>query len=240
MGRTETASAPGRLPLRRMGSAMPQGGLVSVGGALSVGRPSGLLGGGRQRAPIAGFTLIELMIVLVLIGLLISMAMPSTTPALSEQLRAVGQIISTDLAYARSLAISHGSTYAVRFELANNRYILQHTGTDPRLNLLPDSPWRNPEDPPDRHIVRLEELPQMGIPVRLAAVWPPSSSDETVGEVEFGPLGGTTTSTAVVIWLSAGQGQNQRFLSITVDPITGLTSLGPIAAQIPQAPQEIR
>lgn len=187
-----------------------------------------------RRAPVGkAFTLIELMIVLVLIGLLISMTLPSSTPVVHEQLQAVGQIISTDLAYARSLAIAHGSTYRVRFELANNRYILQHTGPDSTLNILPQSPWRNPEDPPDQHIVRLAELPQVGNTVRLAGIHPPNSSDPSIGEVEFGPLGGTTTGTELIIWLSAGQGQNQRFLRITVDPITGLASPGPVSGQIP-------
>jgi len=186
-----------------------------------------------QRQWISGFTLIELLIVLVLIGLLVSLALPSSNPSVYEQLRAVGQIVNTDLAYARSLAISHGSTYRVRFETANNRYVLQHTGSDPTLNVLPNSPWRNPDDPPDQHIVRLDELPQVGIPVRLAAIRPSSSSDGGTGDVEFGPLGGITNSTAVVIWLSAGQGQIQRFLSITVDPITGLASLGTVTGEGP-------
>ncbi|MCS7304279.1 MAG: type II secretion system GspH family protein [Thermoguttaceae bacterium] len=193
----------------------------------------GLLSDGGQTTACRGFTLIELMIVLVLIGLLISITLPSTSPAVHEQLRAVGQIIRTDLAYARSLAIAHGSTYRVRFELLQNRYILQHTGPDPTLNLLPNSPWRHPADPPDQHVVRLDQLPQVASSVRLAAVQPPSSANQTIGEVEFGPLGGTTHSTAVVIWLSAGQDQNQRFLSISVDPITGLTSFGPMVVRVP-------
>lgn len=194
--------------------------------------------GGRNPASvrlvrIAAFTLIELLIVLVVIGLLVSFALPSSNPSVYEQLRAVGQIISADLAYARSLAISRGSTYRVRFEIAKNRYVLQHTGADPTLNTLPDSPWRNPDDPQDQHIVRLDQLPQVGVPVRLAAIRPSSSSDNSVGEVEFGPLGGITANTAVVIWLSAGQGKIERFLSITVDPITGLASLARITAENP-------
>jgi prepilin-type N-terminal cleavage/methylation domain-containing protein len=233
MGRAERIAAFGRLPVCPGQTGLDEAGVLDQpGGARScpaIRQPRKGLGTGRR----TGFTLMELMIVLVLIGLLISMVLPSASPALQEQLRAVGQIISTDLAYARSLAIAHGSTYRLRFEVSQNRYILQHTGADPTLNLLPASPWRNPEDPPDQHIVRLDALPQVGRAVRLAAVRPPSSTDETIGEVEFGPLGGTTASTAVVIWLSAGQGQTQRFLAVTVDPITGLASLGTLSAQAP-------
>lgn len=181
----------------------------------------------------AGFTLIELLIVLVLIGLLVGLALPSSSPTVHEQLWSVGQIVATDLAYARSLAIAYGSTYRVRLEPVPNRYVLQHTGSDATLNPLPNSPWRNPDDPPDQHIVRLDELPQVGIPVQLTAVHPTGSTGQGTGEVEFGPLGGTTSSTAVVIWLSAGKGQIQRYLSITVDPITGLATLGTVTAEGP-------
>jgi len=271
MGRAETASAFGRLPVcpedmvvcpeknRRLGDSFRgcqdlhpwqdgrfpvcawQDGLHEGHEGAVPARPASVRCRPAIRQPRkglgtvrgTGFTLLELMIVLVLVGLLISMVLPSASPALPDQLRAVGQIISTDLAYARSLAIAHGSTYRVRFEVSQNRYILEHTGADSTLNLLPDSPWRNPLDPPDQHIVRLDELPQVGRGVRLAAVRPPIPDDETIGEVEFGPFGGTTDSTAVVIWISAGQGQTQRFLSVIVDPITGLTSLGTLSAQTP-------
>lgn len=232
MGRAEADSVFGKLPVR-LGFFRRQPAADWASPVPPRQCPARRPANGKRTLPWSGFTLIEMMIVLVLIGLLISMALPSATPTVHEQLRAVGQIISTDLAYARSLAIAHGSTYRVRFELAQNRYILQHTGTDPTLNQLPDSLWRNPGDPPDQHIVRLDELPQIGVPVRLAAVRPPAAGDGSVGEVEFGPLGGTTSSGEVVIWLSAGQGQNQRFLSITVHPITGLASLGTITGHSP-------
>jgi len=229
IGRGFAAKAAGAPPVWTLVPGVPRPGLDRpIYGERSQGADKRRFG-----FPRTAFTLIELLIVLVVIGLLVSFALPSSNPSIYEQLRAVGQIISADLAYARSLAISHGSTYRVRFETTQNRYVLQHTGADPTLNTLPDSPWRNPDDPPDQHIVRLDQLPQVGVPVRLKAIRPSSSSDETVGEVEFGPLGGTTNNTAVVIWLSAGQGKTERFLSITVDPITGLVSLAKVTAETP-------
>jgi prepilin-type N-terminal cleavage/methylation domain-containing protein len=187
----------------------------------------------------AGFSLIELLMVIVVMGILAGVVLPKANSNLYDQLRSAAQILRTDLAYARSLAVANNSTYKITFDRTENRYVLEHTGSRAALDTLPDSPFRDPGDPPDEHIVDLDELPRLGAGVRIVTS---ASSGETaawVPDVEFGPLGGTTRTSPTGIWLAAGSGSEECYVSLTVDPVTGLTELqycasaGPPAAAMP-------
>jgi hypothetical protein len=68
----------------------------------------------------------------------------------------------------------------------------------------------------------LDALPAIGGAARLYAVWSLSSSSQTVGDLEFLPLGETTRTQPTLIWLTAGSGTGTRYLSVRVHPITGL------------------
>jgi len=165
-----------------------------------------------RRRPPAGFSLIELLLVISLMAILAGLVLPSSNPSIHDQLQAAGRIVSGDLAYGRSLAVTYNSPYCIEFDLTENRYVLSHSGTNPALNTLPDSPFRNPDDPDNQHVVDLDELPHLGVGVKIAAVAEMGSMCKAVDDVEFGPLGETTRSGLTVIWLSAGQGLSQRYL----------------------------
>ena len=162
-------------------------------------------------------------------GILAGLVLPRSDPSLHEQLRAAAQIMAGDLAYGRSLAVTHNSEYRFTFDTEGNRYILEHSGTGATLDTLPDSPFRSPDDPPNQQIVALEELPHVGPTVRIVEVAAPVS----VGDVEFGPLGGTSRSEETVIWLAAGAGAGTRYLRLHVNPVTGLTTVGTFSAAGP-------
>ena len=89
--------------------------------------------------PSAGITLIELLIVVAVIGILVGMVIPKSDPGIHDQLRSAAQILQTDLAYARSLAITNNSTYKLVFQPLMNRYYLEHSGLDASLDTLPPS-----------------------------------------------------------------------------------------------------
>jgi prepilin-type N-terminal cleavage/methylation domain-containing protein len=181
----------------------------------------------------SGFTLLELLIVLAIIGILVGAILPMSNPSILDQLRSAAQIVSTELAYGRSLAMANGSKYTYTFDTTNNKFILQHSGTDTTLDTLPNTPFSSKSDTLTQHIVCLQKLPHIGTDVQLATVTTGGSSPQKIDNLEFTPLGATTRSQSTVVWLSAGGKSGKRYVAITVNPVTGLCTVGSCIAVSP-------
>lgn len=173
----------------------------------------------------AGFTLIELLMVIALVGVLAAMVLPSAEPSVNDQLRATARILATDLAYARSLAVTNNSRYRVVFDVRRNRYIVEHSGSNPSLDLLPDSPFSRTAGPQKQMVVELDDLPRLGTRVQLEAVAEYNWFIRAASEVEFGPLGETTDTGWTVIWLGAGSDPRKRYIWLLIHPVTGLAQV---------------
>ncbi len=182
---------------------------------------------------LAGFTLIELLIVIALVGVLAAVVLPSSEPSANDQLRATARILGADLAYARSLAVTNNSEYRVAFDLPNNRYTLEHSGSNPNLDVLPDSPFSRTAGAQKQMVVNLDELPRLGGRVRMEAVAEVDWLVRRVSDIEFGPLGETTRSGSTLLWLGAGSDVRKRYLMLIVHPITGLTEMSNSTEQGP-------
>jgi len=174
----------------------------------------------------SGFSIIELLIVVAIMGILAGLVLPRSDPGLHEQLRSAAQIMAADLAYGRSLAGINNSRYRFTFDTTNNRYILEHSGSDPALDILPNTPFRSLDDPPDQQIVAFEDLPHLGATVRIVEVAAQGSPPQPVGDLEFDPLGGTSRAAETTVWLAAGTGSATRYFQLGVNPVTGLTTVG--------------
>jgi prepilin-type N-terminal cleavage/methylation domain-containing protein len=74
------------------------------------------------------FTLVEVMIVVIIIGILAAIAVPMYTSAANVQLSAAANMVASDLEYAKSMAISTGKTYQVVFDAAAESYCIQTAG----------------------------------------------------------------------------------------------------------------
>ena len=82
----------------------------------------------RASAASAGFTLIELMMVLVILSIAALMAVPMLSSAADVQIRAAANRLAADLDYARGLAVTHQQNYSVVFDPATESYSVQDAG----------------------------------------------------------------------------------------------------------------
>lgn len=97
-----------------------------------------------------GFTLVELIIVMVILAITAMVAIPMITSGAGFQIRAVANMIAADIEYAKQMAITHGNKYSVVFNKDNDTYkivdqngsVIDHpvrTGFDYSVDLTTDS-----------------------------------------------------------------------------------------------------
>ena len=72
-----------------------------------------------------GFTVIEILIVIVILGIAALTAIPMLSSAGSIQVRSVANMISADLEYAKSLAITKGQKLSVVFDPGSDSYRIE-------------------------------------------------------------------------------------------------------------------
>jgi prepilin-type N-terminal cleavage/methylation domain-containing protein len=183
----------------------------------------------------AGFTLVEILMVVVLMSILAVAVIPNAAPSVHEDLTSVANILAADLAYGRSLAVLNNDRYQFQFDLPNNQYTLAYSGSSGTPPALAPSPFQSSQDPPNQYVVRLAKLPRLGMPVGIYDVQLLSAQPVEATTIEFGPLGATTATQATVIWLSAGSGTGQRYISISINPATGLATVGAYQGTAPAA-----
>ena len=77
----------------------------------------------------SGFTLVELIIVVVILSIVALTAVPMMGSAAGIQIRSAANMIAADIEYARSMAISRGQNYSVQFDKDTDSYqIVDQTG----------------------------------------------------------------------------------------------------------------
>ena len=81
--------------------------------------------GPAVRCAARGFTLIEILIVIVILAIAAMTAIPMMGSAASVQIRSAGNMIAADLEYAKSLAISRGQSFWVVFDEEAESYRIE-------------------------------------------------------------------------------------------------------------------
>ncbi|MFC1633897.1 GspH/FimT family protein [Planctomycetota bacterium] len=77
------------------------------------------------RSSIGGFTVIELLVVVVILAIAAMTAIPMMSSASSMQIRSAANLIMADLEYAKSMAITRGQNYSVVFDAAADSYQIE-------------------------------------------------------------------------------------------------------------------
>lgn len=181
----------------------------------------------------SAFSLLELLIVVMLLSIMAAVIVPSAAPSVAAELTSVAEVVASDLTYGRSLAVLNNDTYQFLFDVADNQYTLEYSGSNSALATLPPNPFHASQDSATQFVVRLAKLPHVGPVVSLYDVQELTPSPVEATSVQFGPIGSTTQTPETVIWLTAGTGSGQRYLSVTINPATGLSSVGSIQAAAP-------
>ena len=172
------------------------------------------------------------MIVVVIMSVVVAMVVPRMEPGTTRQLSAAGGIVVADLDYARHLAVMNASSYEVAFDADGQSYTITHSGTNADLDTLPASAFRRPGDPADEHIGRFADFPQAGIELSFRGIRPVG------GPLTFGSYGELAGGADKTLWLRAFDGQNNYYLPIHINAVTGLATLGQMQIDDPIADAE--
>lgn len=152
----------------------------------------------------SGFTMVEIVIVIVVIGIAALLAIPMMSSASSLQLRSAANMLAADLEYAKSTAISRGQNYSVVFD----------TGADSYKIVGPDgNPIEHPVKRGFDYVVSFQNES------RLNRVGIASANFNGTQTVTFDCLGSPDSGGSVVLQADTATE------TINVEPVTGFISI---------------
>ena len=159
----------------------------------------------------SGFTVIEIMIVMVIISIAAVMVIPMMTSAASMQIRSAANMIAADLEYAKSMAISRGQNFSLVFDKTIESYRIENQDG----NVI--------AHPVKKGFDYVIDFRSDG---RLNKVDIADVDFDTTSEIKFDYLGSpyngsNTPLNSGVISLQAGG----TTTTITVEPVTGFISI---------------
>lgn len=169
-----------------------------------------------------GYTLIEMLIVMTVIGILATIALPGRISNPAVSLKAAGRVLASDLRLASDLAVQYATDYTLTFDVARNEYRLTETGPG---NPPPLSNPHNPSGPTGSYIVspgQIDGTSGDSFGVRLLGV-KLKTSGQSVTNIILGAEGGTSPARVqdTEIWLMQGPNWNAEYLRLTVTAATG-------------------
>ncbi len=169
----------------------------------------------RRYRPADGFTMVELVIVILTLAIAAALAVPRLGNASSTQLRSAARLVAADLDAARIESLAHGDDpRVVVFDLDANRYHLAASSA-------PTVPFTNPMDKKPYAVTFGSGRAAALTAVTLSAVGLGDGDDRTLGFGVYGQLDQPTDATVTL----AADGAT---VTLTVDATTGETTVGDI------------
>ena len=180
-----------------------------------------------------GVSLVEILFVVSVLALVAVGAIAYFQPSVADELENAAQIVLADVERARNLSVANNSKYKLTFPQDGSGYYLQHSGSSTSLNTLPSWPYKQATDSADKQTTLLKNLPGLGDVDLIGVVKVSSSGRSRVSELEFTSAGATSSAESTEIWLAAGNGDSRRYLTVTINPTTGLANVGDLAGAAP-------
>jgi len=164
-----------------------------------------------------GFTLVEIIIVVVILGIAAAIAVPMLSSAADMQVRSAANRIAADLDYAKNLAITHQQSYSVVFDPSGESYEIH---VDPAgTNTVIDHPVN-----PGSFVVNFSADSRLSRVNIVSAIFDPDSSDT----ITFDYLGSPYSGAGTTAPLNSGQITLQAddfTLTVDVEPVTGYVTM---------------
>ena len=164
-----------------------------------------------ERTAGSGFTVVELLIVVVIIAIAAMTAIPMLTSADSFQIRSAANMVAADLEYAKTIAISRGQRFSVVFDKTAESYRIEDES-----GAVIAHPVKKGFD----YIIDFQN------DSRLSKVDIEDVDFDTTSEVKFDYLGSPYDGddnplNSGVISLRAGQ----MTVTVNIEPVTGFISI---------------
>jgi len=179
----------------------------------------------------AGFTLVEVVIVLGIVALLAAIIVPAMQPAGVQAVESAARRLVADLRLARSLAVQTGSDWSVQFDLDEHSYEVIHTGSGSVPTLRNPLAAPGQEDGPyEVEFNGLQAGGQMVQQVVFIGVGL-QQTRSNVTDITFVADGGTgpVRSEDTLIWIGDRSESGARYVRIAVSWITGHVRMDPLA-----------
>ena len=151
-----------------------------------------------------GFTLIEIMVVVVILAITAMLAVPMLSSASSVQLRSAANMIAADLEYAKSMAISRQKNYTVVFDKLSESYQIEDAN-----NVVIDHPVRK----------GFTYVVNFSTDSRIDKVQIADADFSSASQVEFDWLGSPDVGGSVTLQVGGSS------MTINVTPVTGYISI---------------
>ncbi len=162
------------------------------------------------RAASGGFTMIEVLVVMIIIAIAAMMIVPMMSSAADTQIRSAANMIAADLEYAKSMAIGRQKVYSVVFDASAESYQIED----------PNGIINHPVKKGFTYVVNM-------------------AGDDRLSQVDIATVDFDTTSTVKFDYLGSPYNGNDANLNsgtitlqarditmtITVEPVTGFISI---------------